>query len=256
MYFKNGPQLLKHEPTLTAMAVSVFAEPTDRDKQRLIGASNFSNPCNKCLAEDMLGIEREPSWAWMGAVIGTAIHGLAEDRLSHEGPLRDSFHNPDVEQRLTLGEIEGYGVIKSTTDLYIPEMNICWDWKTTTKDKLKKITEVIDLDLDVDPDLYSVVKYRDLMQYVFKVKMYINQLHAYARGCIESGRPVDSLAIAFVCRDAQSHEDIRVFKFDYDPELADRVWNRVGLLWKLLQEGKTPDNFDGHEFCWYCNNRR
>lgn len=244
------------DPRLTDMAVRVFAQRTERDKQVKIGASNMSNPCNKCLAEDLLGIEREPTFAWMGAVIGTAIHGMAEERLTTDEELRELFHNPDVEQRLVLGEIEGYGEVKSTTDLYIPEMSICWDWKSTSRDKLAKLSKVIDMNLEIDPDSTSTRVYEDLMGYVFTVKKYLNQLHAYAMGCEKSGRPVDALAIAFVCRDARSGEDIKVFRFDYDPDHAQRVWDRVDTLWEMLQDGHTPDNFEGHQYCWYCQNKR
>ena len=234
----------------------MFAQETARDKQKLIGASNFSNPCNKCLAEDMLGVKRREGNARMGAVIGTAIHELAESRLNNDPELNELFGNPDVEQRLTLGEVEGYGVIKSTADLYIPDLLTVLDWKTTTREKLRDIDEVFGLDLYVDPELYSTSRYDKLMETLFKVKMYLNQLHAYAKGCVESGRPVEDLAIAFVPRDSVTYEDIKVYKVKYDPELAEKVWNRVGLLWKMLQEGKTPHNFDGHEYCWYCRNRR
>lgn len=572
------------DPRLTDMAVRVFAQRTERDNQVKIGASNMSNPCNKCLAEDLLGIEREPTFAWMGAVIGTAIHGMAEERLTTDEELRELFHNPDVEQKLVLGEIEGYGEVKSTTDLYIPEMSICWDWKglaldtplptptgwttmgdvqegdylldrrglptrvigksdiknipcyevsflgsgsviadedhlwtivkptrgvpspkevvvstpqlreyledgypvrirrhsglavqedvalpidpyvlgvwlgdgtssnaelnlsdsriadevssrgyvvgsprnvsetglcwrqtvhglysqlrecgllnnkhipqeylrassrqrfellqglmdtdgylnkvrgnrvsvqttkkwfadgllelissfgwpcslnditvhwdgktgpgyaleflpqepvfcarqenvlsvtstksqyvyvksvepvddtptqcvmvdnadnlylcgrwwvpthnTTSRDKLAKLSKVIDMGLQVDPDSTTTRVYEDLMGYVFTVKKYLNQLHAYAMGCEKSGRPVNALAIAFVCRDARSGEDIKVFRFDYDPDHAQRVWDRVDTLWGMLEDGHTPDNFDGHQYCWYCQNKR
>lgn len=239
------------------MAVQVFAEPTERDKQRLVGASNFSNPCNKCLAEDMLGIEREQSDAWLGGVIGTAVHALAEERLNTSESLRELFGQPEVEVRLDLGEIEGYGRIKSTSDLYLPKDKICWDWKTSTPEKLKKYTEVIEYDLQPDPQHFSTLRYEDLMNYVFTVKMYINQLHAYARGLVQSGKEVTHVAIAFVVRGGSRPEDaIKVFKFDYDPELADKVWNRVNLMWEFLTEGYTPDNFDGHPNCWYCRNKR
>lgn len=243
-------------PKLTEMAVQVFAQRTERDKQVKIGASNMSNPCNKCLAEDMLGIQRDPSWAWMGAVIGTAIHGMAEERLTNDEELRELFHQPHTERKLVLGTVKGYGEVRSTTDLYVPDLSICWDWKTTTREKLAKIDKVIAQDLDIDPELYSTRVYEDLMGYVFTVKKYLNQLHAYAMGCEKAGLPVKSLAIAFVCRDARSQEDIKVYEFGYDPDHAKKVWERVEILWEMLQDGYTPNNFDGHQYCWYCQNKR
>ena len=127
---------------LTQMTVELFSEQTERDKQRTIGASNASNPCNKCLAEDMLGIEQERGWAWLPAVVGTAIHELAEFRLKVPGRLRTMFGEPLTEYKMVIGTVPGYGDVKSTSDLYVPDRNLVLDWKTTTKAKLKQYVEV------------------------------------------------------------------------------------------------------------------
>lgn len=569
----------KHDIALTQMATAVFAQQTERDKQIKIGASNFSQACNRCLAEDMTGVKREPSSTWLAPVIGTAVHELAERRLNEPGPLRDMFGEPLVEAKLVLGEIEGYGTVKSTTDLYVPGKRLVWDWKglaldtelptpdgwttmgdvqvgdyligrsgnptkvlgksqvqhkkcyrvsfsgagsvvtdedhlwtvvkptrgistkevvlstpqiqrylsegypvriirgpgiqrphnynlpidpyvlgvwlgdgssdsatltlsdsnivteienrgyemhpprniqpgcwsqtvkslsgqlrsagllnnkhipqeylrasreqrlellrglldtdgycnpsrgfrvsvqttktwfrdglqelvaslgwavncvpivktvegkkydafalefrptenvfkarsdnnvlgastkskyiyvssveeiesvptqcvsvddpenlylctrwfipthnTTDQGKLKDIDNAINE--DPDPDLYTSNVYKKMRQTWYKLNSYLNQLNSYGRGLELAGYEVESMALAFVCRDGKTADHIKVYKFDYDRAQADRVWHRVELMWKMLTEGHEPDTFSSHEDCWYCNNRR
>src|SRR5665647_828476 len=111
------------------MMLDLLREPTDRDKQVSIGASNASNPCTRCLADDLLGIPQQQSGAFMGAVIGTAIHNLLEKRV-------EKMHSEWMpEQRVSIGYLEGYGEVKSTTDLYIPSEQLAHDHKSTTKVK-------------------------------------------------------------------------------------------------------------------------
>jgi hypothetical protein len=110
------------------VAVDLLSGETERDQQRKVGASNMSNPCTFCLARDMAvmldsDIEPAPRGKYfMGSVIGTAIHNLLEERAKD---------NPDYlpEIRVELGEIPGYGVIKSTSDLYIISKAAVNDWK-------------------------------------------------------------------------------------------------------------------------------
>ena len=247
---------MKADLTLTSMAIAVFAERTERDKQRLIGASNFSNPCDRCVADDLAGVEHEPNATWLPAVVGTAVHSLAEERLTKSESLREMFHHPKTEEKLELGEIKGYGMIKSTTDLYIPEMNICWDWKTTTRDKLRVYDTLFGLELEVPEDVYSDAKYNELRRHLKTIEGYVYQLHAYGKGCVDAGLQVDSLAIGFVCRDGKDENDIKVFKVNYDPNLAQQVWDRVNLIWAYIQDGTGLDSFSSHPYCWYCNNQR
>lgn len=204
----------------------------------------------------MAGVPREPSWAWLGAVNGTAIHEFIENRLHKDSAMSELFGNPLIEHRMVIGEIEGYGPVKSTSDLYIPHLRTVWDHKTTTKAKLKQYVIADEHDLQPDPDLFSQYAYDTLMEHAFTMRKYLNQLHLYGLGMVREGQEVTDVAMAFVCRDGLSQEDIKVFRYKYDPELAQRVWDRIELLWMYLQDGKTPEEFDGHIYCWYCQNKR
>src|SRR5690606_36916212 len=95
--------------SLRDILVGLWKRPTERDLQRLVGPSNISNPCSRCLAEDMLQHEQPESQYTMGAKIGTAIHSHLEE---------EALKRPDLtpETKVTIAEVEGYGIIKGTSD--------------------------------------------------------------------------------------------------------------------------------------------
>ena len=99
----------------------ILLRKTDRDQSRRVGPSNLSNECTRCLADDMLNAPREQGVYNMGAIVGTAIHAYLEERNLDELALR--------EQSNTVGYIEGYGVIKGSTDLYLPNERAVLDFK-------------------------------------------------------------------------------------------------------------------------------
>ena len=88
---------------------NLFNQGSERDRQRMIGASNMSSACTRCLADDMLQVTRPQGVYDMGKEVGTAIHSYLEDRN------RDWYALP--ERKVVIGTIEGYGEISSTTDL-------------------------------------------------------------------------------------------------------------------------------------------
>lgn len=226
----------------TAYALQLLREPTARDKQSKIGASNLSTLCTRCLADDLLGVKREQSQWWLGAVIGTAIHALLEER----GRL-----DPDVltEYKLTLGELPGYGVIKSTMDLYHKPSATVVDYKTSDKEKLGFIKRAL---LD-EPDEFEVSKVTDAR---FKVAGYMNQAMSYGRGMVLAGFDVRQVSLIFVCRDGSGDKDIWSHTVPYDVEQADKVWLRLEKLWAWLQEGYDPRKLPSHANCYYCNTQR
>lgn len=226
----------------------MFKTPTDRDKQRLIGASNFSQLCNRCLADDMLQIAREPSAWWAGAVVGTAVHDYAEHRVKDHPYLQEKYPTVETEFRMTLGEIEGYGTIKSTSDLYFPDIKCVGDYKTTTKAKLKYIIKAC-------TTVQTPFEDSRVTEARYKLAGYANQAHSYGRGYEQAGYEVENVALLFICRDAGTDADFYVWHTPYDRERAEAVWSRVERLWVWLQS-HSVDELDSHELCWYCSNVR
>ena len=59
---------------IKALAIGLFKQESDRDKQRKVGASDFSDPCEYHLAKKLKGLSGGEFKYWMGAKIGTATH--------------------------------------------------------------------------------------------------------------------------------------------------------------------------------------
>ena len=56
---------------------SLLAVPSERDKQRTIGASSFGSACDYCVAQDLVNGGGENEYA-LATSIGTAIHSHLE----------------------------------------------------------------------------------------------------------------------------------------------------------------------------------
>jgi len=183
----------------------------------------------------------------MGAWTGTAMHNRMEDEVTQ--------HRADQgwlsEQRLVLGEIPGYGTVKSTTDLYLPDNGgTVGDFKSTTRDKLAHIRRA----LEEPEDPLEITKVTEAR---VKVSGYLNQVMLYGRGVRDTLHlPVAKVALIFLCRDGVSDKDVWVFETDYDENRANKVWDRAVRLWEWLQAGNDPRQLNSHPQCYYCNNVR
>lgn len=213
--------------------LQAWLKPTARDKQKKVGASDLSDPCSLCLWEKLHGVHKEYPSDWpMGAKIGTAIHAELEQLMRFE-------YGRDVwcEVRVQIGEYEGYGPVKSTSDLYVPKERLLVDYKTTTKKKLKHLSSLINAGLDTTDQ---------------KLLAYRAQTHLYGLGMqyTYDETPKD-LCILFVPRDASSPHDLVEWRFPYDQEAAEGVFERGRALWSLQEPPAGPD-LD----CYYCSNYR
>lgn len=130
---------------------------TERDAQLEVGASNLSNPCDRCRAFEIMGVDRsDPIMddAWGGRVIGTAIHKhldhnfqKAADTASETGDdlAQLGWRYPGIapERSVVLGELTPNRVVTSTTDLWLPTHNVVADHKSTDKRKMIYIRDAI-----------------------------------------------------------------------------------------------------------------
>ena len=231
--------------------LSLFTPQTRRDKQIRVGASNLSNPCALCLAEDILpgikdksGVKLRPremreSNFVMGARIGTDIHrGL-------EYWAKRLFPKWELEQRFELGLYENYGLIRSTADAYDPEDGTIVDYKTTTRSKLKALSAVFAMHGDV-PDVTG-----DSAK--AKYIAYVAQTHLYALGKErrDGEGTVRKIKVVFIPRDASQVSDVEIFTLDYDHEKAEQVWQRGQHIIDVLCDGFT--DFPSYPGCYRCN---
>lgn len=196
--------------------------PTKRDKQALAGPSSLGSACDACVARALKGEPEGEHTYWLGAVYGTAVHALAEERVPLLRP------NALSEVNLHIGNLEGYGEIRGTVDFY--EDRVVRDWKGTMRKTRPGLLKAYEAPLPVEGEPMTVKEAR------VTVRGYVGQMHLYARALVAEGYPVDKVALEFFCRDGSSDEDIFVLEFDYDPEFADAVWNRVVYIWENLYD--------------------
>lgn len=210
--------------------IKLLTAQTKRDKQRRIGASNLSNPCDFCLAANLTGDMRENSMSkrpWGGRVIGTAVHKLLEDRAYEMLTVPDSRHDPEAEElqqilgtdamperRLSMGELSTYGEVFTTADLTLPSHRLLVDWKTD-EDAKRALMQDFMASQRGEPSLYgrthrvhkkktiSAAQWPEKMADAeYKVTGYYNQTQLYARTLNRLGTPIDSVAIGWISRDS------------------------------------------------------
>lgn len=237
------------EPELIHMlATDLLNYETERDRQRLIGASEIGMPCNYCLVNrlkqgaDSSGANSKGgsdlkaftgNQHWLGAQIGTSIHATLEERarsnLDNSADYRyDVLQGAKIEESIVIGTLEGYGTIRSKPDLVLPAERQLIDWKSSTKAKINK----------------------------FKTggisHQYVVQQQLYAWGLNKSGVRIDECALVFIARDGSSEKDIFVHQFPYYELLAVQAWNRLEAAWEFVQLGQDPDVLPSSDECYHC----
>ena len=215
------------------LILDLLKNPGERDKQTLIGASEIGNPCDYCIANRLVKTPKAQSKYWLGAKLGTAMHReLEHEELKHiETPENYRFEvlkGARIEQSIYLGDIPGYGTLKSKPDLVLVSAEHLIDHKSSTRDKTKKYK------LDGVPGQYY----------------YQQQLYAWALN--RSGVTITRISLAFVNRDGQTDDDIWVYSFDYDEEAALTAWHRLEGIWEYVSTGGDIDELESDPDCFYC----
>lgn len=222
---------------LKYLVTDMLNNPSERDQQRLVGASNIGNPCDFCLGNAMIAQGQRRNAYWMGARIGTAIHAAleAEAEKHVDRPREGKFNylrGALIEKKITLGHVPGYGTIKSKPDLLLTEHDHLVDYKTTTKAKLAKYKATGSVPIQ-----------------------YIYQQQLYAWGLSNEGHTVKVCSLVFIARDGTNEADVWVHTFDYEEEKALAAWTRLNRIWEYLQENNhDTSGLASHHECWYCVN--
>lgn len=270
------------------LTIRLLTAPTARDKQRRIGASNLSNGCDYCLACNLSGDFRETPMldrAWGGRVIGTAIHGVMEERvIAMRDKMIESLHGQHedaiAEMRMTLGVLGTYGEVGSTSDLVLPSERHALDWKGTTDAKMALLLDYLAIQRGEDAPygrLHQVHKRKPLSENAYnkeiakleyKITGYYGQLQLYGMGIRNRGIAIDRLSNVFISRDSTMWFDnptqdgysdntkmhgVSVLSFDYDPDYANALWQRGLYIWEQLEGGATADDFTHNEHCFPCS---
>jgi hypothetical protein len=222
------------------IALTLLKQQSERDAQKKIGASDFSDPCSYHLAKKLLGEPEAPAKYWLGAKVGTAIHSLLEDAIT-KADLSElpELDGAEVEKKIYLGELDGYGTISSKPDLALINGSHLIDWKTSTRDKTRKMQKVLFEDKPDQAVLYTIQKY-------------YTQLQIYAWGLNNAGIEIDGCSLVFVNRDGTTDSDVWSYTFEYSKEYAEGTWKRLQDIWAGLQNDPSPEQFDRHPECFKC----
>jgi hypothetical protein len=228
-------------------ALELLRGETERDRQVHVGASQFSSPCSFCVARALRDSHAVMQGAqvhttgkgryWLGGVIGTAVHGLLEERAQ-------DIPGAHIEQKIRLGDLAGYGeTILSKPDYY--NSGVLIDWKTTDRTKLKFLKEA-SRSKPAELEVSGLVAAR----YTFQ--KYLGQLMSYGRGLVLMGHPVKSVHMVFICRDGKTDDDVWAYDAPYDAAYAEKVWDRLTRLWTYVYAGNDINELPSHPGCYSC----
>lgn len=200
------PAQLQHRggdvgPELLAIVEDAIAN-HPRSLQKRIGPSEIGNPCARRIGYTLLEAPTfNPRVNWK-AFVGTAMHEKLEAVLDAHN-LNLAFTDPAwpageerfyVEQRVSAGEIADQ-VIDGSTDVYDRVTCTVIDWKLVGPTKIR------DYKRNGPGSQYRI------------------QVHAYGRGWIRRGLPVDRVMIAFLPRNGELRDSV-LWSEPYDEQVA------------------------------------
>lgn len=202
---------------LKQRVIQEMSRPTARDGQSRIGPSGLGDPCPRCVGRALAAPDATGSDFSLYPWLGTAGHTRMET---------DTFPDGQHELKLYVGDVEGYGPIKGTTDMYLEGTVV--DWKFVGIKKIKTYR------LKGAPDQY---RYQAML---------------YGRGCELAGMPVENIAIVFIPRDSGDPQDIFVHEEAYQPEMAQAALDRAGLIYAAVLDSGWESLPSSGE-CWTCD---
>lgn len=210
-------------------------KPTDRGKQRLVGASQIGG-CPYHLGVDMaksLSTEEQPEEVveegGLASWLGTAMHYWLQDNVNIEGA--------EHEKKVTIFDIEGYGTIKGHIDLTYG--NQVWDWKLLGNWKLDKLSLAWKLDPTKIPDT-----------------TYRVQIHLYAYGLIQQGYDITHVNLVCFKKTSNRWQDVVFYTEPYNQELVDAAIQRAKLVFEHVRDDKVDELPRDEESCYDCSTFR
>ena len=207
-------------------ALEIVGAPTDRDRQRHVGPSEIGEVCERCLADKIRGTyEDQRGGTPLAPLLGTAFHLLAQQRLSGSPEGRAGLLL--VEKRVDVAQVDGYGPIRGTVDLFDIERREVIDWKVLSKSRIAGISAVVHNRLDG-----SVLMDRDKIIWETAWKYYA-QMMLYGYALERDGYEVERASLLMIPRDAST--DVlpgaaRTLVFQYRRAVAEAVLGRFGEL--------------------------
>lgn len=186
------PEAYALEASLRSL-VWLGAATSPRSRQRVVGASELGEPCQRKLAYRLDGTPPVNLPDPLRATVGTGVHAV----------MADMFRRLDAESGRFLVEIPvRYRGIPGTVDLFDRLTATVIDWKTVLRGKLGKLR------VDGPPERYRV------------------QLHTYAAGLMAMGETVRWVALAYMPIDS-TLDDMWVWRTAASVAEADTAIDRL-----------------------------
>jgi hypothetical protein len=208
-----------------------------RSLQTVIGPSQVGGPCDRKLGHLLDGTPpvkvRPPQFA---TFVGTAVHEELANTLARAEIARytsDPHATPryKVEERVTVGEIDGQPVTGSTDLVDLHALTV-YDWKITTRARI-----------------------RDVYRRHGPGPQYEAQAMLYARGWRAAGIPIQTVCIVFLPRDGQLSERYE-WTAPYDAAVADAALARASAIAAALRlvgrDVTLPALARVDDYCRYC----
>lgn len=220
------------QQTIQRKIIEQITKPTSRGQQRKIGPSQIGG-CPLCLGEALAlalpelypDLEHTEDFG-LGSWIGTAVHYFLEHDIDIPGAIK--------EQKNDIFELEGYGMIRGSTDLFVPPH--LWDWKVVGKWSYDKMC----LEYLLNPDRIPKTDYRV-------------QQHMYGYGWTLAGHKVETVNLVVIPKHSNRVEDIKFFTENYSQAVAERGIQRLKKIWKFVQAGKLYEIPSDGEDCYRCS---
>ena len=210
--------------------ISEITKPSERDKQRLIGPSGIGG-CPRCVGDELASVlpEQYPDLIdndsfGLGAWIGTAVHYWLDEHLDIPGAIK--------EQKNPIFELEGYGLIKGSTDLFVD--GHVWDWKILGRANFDKLR----LLYKAGPNKIPTQTYRV-------------QAMLYGYGWEQLGYKVETVNILAIPKLSNDPDDIRWYTEIYNREIALKSIDRLENIWNYVRGGRLEE-LPSDDTCYNC----
>lgn len=196
------------------------ATTSERSLQRAVGVSEIGTECQRQLAYKIAGvpptnIDSDP----MPSIIGTGFHMHVQKMIERLDPRRYLVETPVV-----------YRGIPGTIDLYDRRRRLVVDWKSTSKQKIRRLRTQ-------GPPMRSQV-----------------QIQIYAQALLQLGETPERVALAYVPRDG-SLDELYVWSSPLLPDLVGEWVTRFEALVEAHARGQDPGVVPAFptRLCTYCD---
>lgn len=208
--------------SIERLIIEQITKPTSRGQQVKLGPSEVGG-CALCVGETLAlrlpelypDIRHTESFG-LASWAGTAVHAYLDETLE--------IPNAIKEQKNDIFELEGYGIIRGSTDLFSPDHKRVIDYKYVGKWSYDKMR----LQYLEEPAKIPSVPYR-------------TQQMLYGWGWKQLGYKVEAVSLCVIPKLSNKVEDIRFFTEQYNQEVVDKSIARLELIWQYVQEGRLAE---------------